>query len=76
MTTENTLLGRCTVALDEAISTIDYPPHTMRARRAGVASVFNHLAAEIYVMLKRNPNLTPHQLVTILRTEAAGELAG
>jgi hypothetical protein len=27
-------------------------------------------------MLERNPNLTPHQLITILRMEAASELAG
>jgi hypothetical protein len=76
MNENNTLLGRCTVALDEAISTINYPPHTMRARRAGVAAVLDHLAAEIAVMVERAPNLTAHQLITILRLEAAGELGG
>jgi hypothetical protein len=38
--------------------------------------VLDQLAAEITVMLERNPNLTPHQLITILSMEAASELAG
>lgn len=76
MTYDNTLLGRCVVAHEEAVQAIDYPPHTMRVRRASVAAVLEHLAAEIVVMLDRAPNLTPHQLITILRLEAAGEFAG
>lgn len=83
MTTKNTLLGRCTVAYDDGrsaaglmqLATGDLPPND-RTRRAGVASVLDQLAAEITVMLERNPNLTPHQLITILRMEAASELAG
>lgn len=76
-TPDNTLLGRCTVAYvegfdNELTSSISQP----QARRTGVASLLDHLAAEIAVMLERNPNLTPHQLITILRMEAAGELAG
>lgn len=56
----------------ELTSSISQP----QARRTGVASVLDQLAAEIAVMIERNPNLTPHQLITILRMEAAGELAG
>lgn len=59
---DNTLLGRCTADL--------------QARRICVAIVFDQLATEIAAMLERNPNLTPHQIITILRMEAAGELAG
>jgi len=83
MTTENTLLDRCNVAYVKGRSAAafiqlangDLPP-SERTRRAGVAAVLDHLAAEIAVMLKRAPNLTAHQLITILRMEAAGELAG
>ena len=83
MTTDNTLLGRCAEAYDNGRSaaalmqfaTGDLPPNE-RTRRYAVASVLDQLAAEIAVMLERNPNLTPHQLITILRMEAAGELAG
>ena len=82
-TTDNTLLGRCIAAYDDGrcaagliqLATGDLPPNE-RTRRTGVASVLDQLAAEIAVMLERNPNLTPHQLITILRMEAAGELAG
>lgn len=69
MSVNNTLLGRCTVAYDEAFE-------VPGSRRAGVAAVLDHLAAEIAVMMERAPNLTPHQIITILRLEAAGELAG
>lgn len=76
-TPDNTLLDRCTVAYVEGFngeltSYISNP----QARRTGVASVLEHLAAEIAVMIERAPNLTPHQLITILSMEAAGELAG
>lgn len=54
MNPDNTLLGRCTVAYSEAVEAIDYPQHTMRARRAGVAAVLEHLAAELLVMNQRN----------------------
>jgi len=76
-TPENTLLGRCTALYVEAF--VDDRPVSIseaQARRMCVAVVFDQLAAEIAVMLERNPNLTPHQLITILRMEAAGELAG
>ena len=77
MTENNTLLGRCTVAYvegfdSELTSSISQP----QSRRAGVAAVLDHLAAEIAVMLERAPNLTAHQIITILRLEAAGELGG
>ena len=92
MTTENTLLGRCRVAygnaytdaMRTALASDQDASHPCEqignadqaARRYAHASVLDHLAAEIAVMLERNPNLTPHQLITILRMEAAGELAG
>ena len=62
MTTENTPLSRCIA--------------DSQARRICVAIVFDQLATEIAAMLERNPNLTPHQIITFLRMEAAGELAG
>ncbi len=73
MTTENTLLGRCMVAYIESFDCSISQPHR---RCTGIASVLDQLAAEIAVMLERNPSLTPHQLITILRMEAAGELGG
>ena len=82
-TPDKTLLGRCIAAYDDGrslsaviqLATGDLPPNE-RTRRVGVACVLEQLAAEIAVKLERNPNLTPHQLITILRMEAAGELAG
>lgn len=74
MTTDNTLLGRCTVAFQEAVDSIDYPLHTTRTQRAGVASVLEHLAAEIIVMHQREPRLSVHELARRLTIEAAGEL--
>ena len=76
MTYDNTLLGRCTVAFEEAINASDYPAHTTRTRRAGVASVLEHLAAEIVALNLREPRITVHELARILTLEAAGELAG
>lgn len=76
MNPDNTLLGRCTVAMEEALNASDYPAHTTRTRRAGVAAVLEHLAAELLVMNQRNERLSVHQVARILTLEAAGELAG
>jgi hypothetical protein len=91
MTTKNTLLGSCITVYHENYQEAFYNALLLHAgtevhkryRIAGekasrfcFASVLDHLAAEITVMLERNPNLTPHQLITILRMEAASELAG
>lgn len=72
MTYDNTLLGRCTVALDEAISKSDYPAHTMRTRQRGVAAVFEHLAAELLLMSQRDKAMTVHGAARLL-LEAAKE---
>lgn len=71
--TENTLLGRCVVAYEEALNTIS---SNSSRRRAGMASVLEHLAAEIIVMHQREPRLSVHELARRLTLEAAGELAG
>jgi hypothetical protein len=76
VTYDNTLLGRCVVAHEEAVQAIDYPPHTMRARRTGVAAVLEHLAAELLVMNQRNERLSVHEVARILTLEAASQLAG
>lgn len=73
MTCDNTLLGRCTVALEEAINASDYPAHTTRTRRAGVAAVLEHLAAELLVLNQRNDRLTVHELSRLLLAAAQGE---
>jgi len=73
---ENTMLGRCTVAFQEAVDSIDYPLHTTRTQRAGVAAVLEHLAAEMVWLNQQQPSLTVHELARILTLEAAGELAG
>lgn len=71
MTNDNNLLGRCTLALTEALMR-DVPPTTEQKAAAchGVASVFEHLAAELLVMHQRDPRLTVFELARVL-TEAA-----
>jgi hypothetical protein len=74
---ENTLLGRCLVAYEEAFEeAITSQTVNPMSRRAGIAAVLEHLAAEIIVLHQRDDRLTVHQLVHILTLEAAGELAG
>jgi hypothetical protein len=68
---ENTLLGRCTVAYEEAFnteitSTICQPS----SRRAGVRAVLKHLAAELVVMNQRSPRLSVHELARILQEQS------
>lgn len=62
----DTLLNRCIAAYSEDAIT----------SRAGVASMLDHLAAEILVMHQRDPRLTVFEIARLLRLEAAGELAG
>lgn len=75
MNPDNTLLGRCTVAYEEAVQSLTYPPHTMRARRTGVAAVLDHLAAEMLVMYERDERLSVHEMARLLRKAAAGTVA-
>ena len=70
MPPDNTLLGRCTVAYTEAVNSLDYPHHTTRSRRCGVAAVLEHLAAELLMLNQRNERLTVHELSRLLRQEA------
>jgi hypothetical protein len=75
--TDNTLLGRCTMALKEALGPgVPFTREQSAAARRGVASVLEHLAAEIIVMHQRDPQLSVHELARRLTLEAAGELAG
>lgn len=80
MTPDNTLLGRCTVAYAEAYAkaAMTWPEGAdpQHARRAGVAGVLEHMAAELVVMNQRSDRLTVHEVARMLRLEAAGELAG
>lgn len=77
MNTDNTLLGRCTVAYSEAFeAAITSQAVAPQSRRAGVAAVLEHLAAELLVMNQRNERLSVHEVTRILTLEAAGELAG
>ena len=69
---KNNLLGRCSVALDAAISGSDYPAHTMRTRQRGVAAVFEHLAAELILAGQRDKAMTVHGAARLL-LEAAKE---
>lgn len=71
---EDTLLARCLVAYEEAATRIDYPPHTQRVMRAGVAAVIEHLAAELLVMHQRNQGrLSAHDAAMLLREQALQE---
>ena len=77
MTPDNTLLGRCLVAYEEAFEeAITSQAVNPMSRRRGVAAVLEHLAAEIIVLHQRESRLTVHELARILTMEAAGELAG
>ena len=73
---DNTLLERCTVAFQEGLNGIDYPPHTHRAMRAGVAEVLLHLAAEITVLRQAEPRLTAHEISTWLVQQVEPEVVG
>lgn len=77
MTPDNTLLGRCLVAYEEAFEeAITSQAINPMSRCCGVASVLEHLAAEMVWLNQKNPSLTVHELARILTLEAAGELAG
>ena len=73
---DNTLLGRCTVAYQEGINGLDYPAHTQRAMRAGVAEVLLHLAAEITVLRQNQPRLTAHEISAWLVQQVEPEVVG
>ena len=68
MMPDDTLLGRCTVAYEEAFnteitSTISQPS----SRRAGVRAVIEHLMAELVVMNQRNAGrLSAHDAARML----------
>ena len=77
MNPDNTLLGRCTVAYSEAFeAAITSQAIAPQSRRAGVAAVLEHLAAELLVLNSRNHRFSVHEVARMLRLEAAGELAG
>ena len=73
---DNTLLGRCTVAFQEGLNGTDYPCHTTRAQRAGVAEVLLHLAAEITVLRQNEPRMTAHEISTWLVQQVEPEVVG
>jgi hypothetical protein len=73
MTIPNTLLGRCLVAYEEAFEeAITSQAVNPMSRRAGVAAVLEHLAAELTWLNQQNPCLTVHELARILIQEADG----
>jgi hypothetical protein len=49
---------------------VDYPPHTNRAQRAGVAAVLDHFSYELVTLAERRPGMTVHALAMLLREEA------
>lgn len=74
MNPDNTLLGRCTVALGEAM--LRGAPLTREQKagaRRGVAAVLEHLAAELLVMNQRNELLSVHECARLL-VEASQEV--
>jgi hypothetical protein len=65
---DNTLLGRCTVAYEEAFNDALQAWPDASARRRGVAAVIEHLAAELLVMHQRNEGrLSAHDAARLLR---------
>jgi hypothetical protein len=65
---DNTLLGRCTVAYEEAFNDALQAWPDASARRRGVAAVIEHLAAELLVMHQRNEGrLSAHDAARMLR---------
>jgi hypothetical protein len=65
---DNTLLGRCTVAYEEAFNDALQAWPDASARRRGVAAVIEHLAAELLVMNQRNEGrLSAHDAARMLR---------
>jgi hypothetical protein len=67
---ENTLLGRCTVAYEEAFNDALQAWPDASARRRGVAAVIEHLAAELLVMHQRNEGrLSAHDAAQMLRED-------
>jgi ribosomal protein S18 acetylase RimI-like enzyme len=73
MTYDNTLLGRCTVAYAEAFeAAITSQAVAPQSRRAGVAAVLEHLAAELLVMNQRNERLSVHECARLLIDAAQG----
>ena len=67
---DNTLLGRCTVAYEEAFNDALQAWPDTSARRRGVAAVIEHLAAELLVMHQRNEGrLSAHDAAQLLRED-------
>lgn len=65
---DDTLLGRCTVAYEEAFNDALQAWPDASARRRGVAAVIEHLAAELVVMHQRNEGrLSAHDAARLLR---------
>jgi hypothetical protein len=73
MTSDNTLLGRCTVAYVDAFDAALATWPDASARRRGVAAVLEHLAAEIIVLHHREPRLSVHELSRLLAAAAQGQ---
>lgn len=77
MTYDNTLLGRCMVAYSEAFEeAITSQAVAPQSRRAGIAAVLEHLAAELVALNLREPRISVHEVARMLTLEAAGELSG
>jgi hypothetical protein len=71
MTADNTLLGRCTVALKEALATsAPLSQEQAAAARRGTAAVLEHLSYELISLSERRPSMTVHSLALLLRQEA------
>ena len=75
MNPDDTLLGRCRVALGEAMLRGAALTREQKAgARRGTAAVLEHLAAELLVMNQRSERLSVHEVARLL-VEAAQEVA-
>jgi len=71
MATENTLLGRCTVALKDALmGDVPLTIQQSSAARRGTAAVLDHLSYELVELSQRRPGMDVHSLALLLRQEA------
>jgi hypothetical protein len=63
---ENTLLGRCTVAYEEAFNDALQAWPDASARRRGVAAVIEHLAAELLMHQRNDGRMSVHDAAQLL----------
>jgi hypothetical protein len=58
MNPDDRLLNGCMMAFEEALRVVNYPAHTIRARRAGIIAVLKYLATETSLQKNEPPSLS------------------